>query len=194
MKRVFILYEGLVITIGGKSGSGKGTVSDMLVKKLGYEYLSVGNMKRELAKQMGLSIYEFDVLGDVPGNAEKFDKQYEDMQRDLDPQGAIILDSRLGFYCQPKAFNVFLEVDIKEAARRIMDAGRWSDETAYNTLEEAINETQARNDAMQKRYLKLYDIDYFDPIHYDLVIDTTDKTPEEVLDLIITGYETYRQQ
>jgi cytidylate kinase len=52
-----------------------------LVEKLGYEYLSVGNMKRQLADQMGISIHEFNALGDLPGNAEKFDKQYEDMQR-----------------------------------------------------------------------------------------------------------------
>lgn len=166
----------------------------MLVHKLGYEYLSVGNMKRQLAEQMGLSIHEFNALGDIPGNAEKFDKQYEDMQKALDPHAPIILDSRLGFYCQPKAFNIFLDVSIHEAARRIMHAGRWSDEIQYNTLDEAIAATQKRNDDDQARYLKLYNIDYFDHNNYDLVIDTSDKTPEQVLDLIVAGYTQYKQQ
>jgi len=166
----------------------------MLIEKLSYEYLSVGNMKRQLAEQMGLSIYDFDLLGDQPGNAEKFDKQYEDMQKALDPKAAIVLDSRLGFYCQPKAFNIFLEVNIQEAAKRIMDAGRGANETHYNTLQEAINTTQARDDAMQKRYLKLYNIDYFDHKYYNLTIDTSDKTPDQVLDIIIAEYKLYQQQ
>lgn len=183
-----------MITIGGKAGSGKGTVSDMLIEKLGYEYLSVGNMKRQLAEQMGLSIHAFNALGDQPGNAEKFDKQYEDMQRALDPNAPIILDSRLGFYCQPKAFNVFLDVSIQEAAKRIMYAGRGSNEIQYHTIEDAITATQKRNDDDQTRYLKLYNIDYFDHKNYDLVVDTSDKTPEQVLDLIITGYKKYTQE
>ena len=183
-----------MITIGGKSGSGKWTISDMLVKKLGYAYVSVGNMKRELAKKMGISIHEFSALGDLPGNAEKFDKQYEDMQRDLDPKGKTILDSRLGFYCQRKAFNVFLDVDIKEAARRIMEAGRGSDETIYDTLEEAIAVTQKRNDDDQARYIRLYDIDYFDHSNYDLAIDTSDKTPEQILDIIIDTYRSHQNK
>lgn len=181
-----------MITIGGKSGSGKGTVSDMLVQKLGYEYLSVGNMKRQLAEQMGISIHEFNALGDLPGNAEKFDKQYEDMQRALDPHAAIILDSRLGFYCQPKAFKVFLDVSIQEAARRIMGAGRWSDESVYATLDEAIAATQKRNDDDQSRYIQLYNIDYFDHSHYDLAIDTSDKTPDEILAIILDAYATHQ--
>jgi cytidylate kinase len=81
----FISYERIVITIGGKSGSGKGTISDMLVKKLGYRHISIGDMKRQLAQEMGVSIHEFSKIGDMPGNAEKFDKQYEDMQKALDP-------------------------------------------------------------------------------------------------------------
>jgi cytidylate kinase len=166
----------------------------MLIQKLGYQYLSVGNMKRQLAEQMGLSIHDFNTLGEQPGNAERFDKQYEDMQRSLDPKAAIILDSRLGFYCQPQAFNVFLDVDIAEAARRIMEAGRGSDEGNYGSLQDAIALTQKRNDDDQSRYIKLYNIDYFDHKNYDLVVDTSDKTPAEVLDIIIDAYTHYQAQ
>jgi len=190
----FISYDTIVITLGGKSGSGKGTISDMLVKKLGYTHISIGDIKRQLAQKMGLSIHAFDVLGDQPGNAEKFDKQYEDMQKAMDPQWPIILDGRMAFYCQPTAFKVFLDVDSNEAARRIMHAGRGADEIQYTTLQEAIDATQSRDHAMQKRYRTLYNIDYFDQKHYDLVIDTSDKTPEEVLDIILSGYEKHKNQ
>ncbi|MBP7841536.1 hypothetical protein KA037_02545 [Patescibacteria group bacterium] len=52
-------------------------------------------MKRKIADEMGISIYEFNRLGDLPGNAEKFDKQYEDYQRSLDTNSDILLESRL---------------------------------------------------------------------------------------------------
>lgn len=52
-------------------------------------------MKRKLADEMGISIYEFNRLGDLPGNAEKFDKQYEEYQKGLDTNSNILLESRL---------------------------------------------------------------------------------------------------
>jgi len=50
----------MIITMSGKNGSGKGTVSKLLAEKLGYEYISIGNMKRELATAMGMTISEFN--------------------------------------------------------------------------------------------------------------------------------------
>jgi cytidylate kinase len=180
-----------VITIWWRAGSGKGTVSRMLVDKLGYKYLSVGDMKREIATSMGISIHAFNMLGEDPANVEQFDKQYEDMQKALDPNDPIVLDSRLGFYCQPKAFNVFLDVDTVQAAKRIVAAKRWANESNYTSLQEAIDATQKRNHDDQKRYISLYAIDYFDPGYYDLVIDTTDKTAEEVTTMIVDQYKQY---
>lgn len=48
--------------MSGKAGSGKGTVAKLLTDKLGYTYISIGNMKRELATTMGLTISEFNAL------------------------------------------------------------------------------------------------------------------------------------
>jgi len=48
--------------MSGKAGSGKGTVSKLLAEKLDYKYISIGNMKRELATTMGLTISEFNAL------------------------------------------------------------------------------------------------------------------------------------
>jgi cytidylate kinase len=58
-------------------------------------------MKRELAKKMNMNIQEFNLLGELPENVEKFDKTYEEMQKNLDPRANIILDSRLSYWCQP---------------------------------------------------------------------------------------------
>ena len=42
----------MLITIGGKAGSGKGTITRMLSEKLGYKIISIGDMKRKLASDM----------------------------------------------------------------------------------------------------------------------------------------------
>lgn len=68
-------------------------------------------MKKQAAEEMGISIQEFNLLGDLPENQEEFDLKYDRYQQGLDIQSNIILDSRLSYRCQPDAFKVFLDVD-----------------------------------------------------------------------------------
>lgn len=85
----------MLITLGGKAGSGKGTVSKLLADKLGYEIISIGSLRRKFAEEMGLSIYEFNLLGEKPENQKEFDLKYEEYQKSLNPSSKILLDSRL---------------------------------------------------------------------------------------------------
>ena len=85
----------MLITIGGKAGSGKGTVSKLLAEQLGYEIISIGSLKRKIAEEMGISISEFNLLGENPENQKEFDLKYEEYQKSLDPSSKILLDSRL---------------------------------------------------------------------------------------------------
>lgn len=100
----------MIITLGGKAWSGKGTVSKILAQQLHYEIISIGSLKRKLAEEMGLSISEFNLLGEKPENQKEFDLKYEEYQKNLPLESSIILESRLGFLCQPKAFKVFLDI------------------------------------------------------------------------------------
>jgi cytidylate kinase len=110
----------MLITLGGKAGSGKGTIAKLLTEKLDYEIVSIGDMKRKLAEEMGLNIQDFNLLGDKPENQQEFDLKYEEYQKNLHLDDNIILDSRLGFYAQPKAFKVLLDVDEEVASKRIL--------------------------------------------------------------------------
>ena len=97
------------------------------------------------------------------------------------------MDSRLGFYAQPNAFKVLLDVSEEIAGERIYKAERDTDR--QETLQAAIEEVHNRNKADFERYLKLYNIDLRDQLNYDLVIDTGDKTPEQVADIIIENFQ-----
>jgi cytidylate kinase len=55
-------------------------------------------------------------------------------------------------------------------------------------LEATLKATKERNESDRKRYQDLYWIDLLDQSHYDLMIDTRDKTPEEVTAIIIKEF------
>lgn len=177
-----------MITITWKAWSGKGTTAKFLAKKLWYKHISIGQIKRDLAKKMEITLPEFDKLGDQPGNEKEFDLKYEEYQKSLKPTDPIILDSRLWFYCQPDSFKIFLDVDINEAAKRIFNAHRDS-EKAYQSIETAIEVTKKRNESSRQRYIKLYNIDFFDPKQYDFYLDTTNLSPEEQNQAVLEAYK-----
>ncbi len=178
--------------MSGKAGSGKWTVSKLLAEKLWYQYISIGNMKRDLATSMGMTISEFNQEGEKPENRNIFDLKYEEYQKNLDVNSNIILDSRLWFYCQPKAFKVYLDVSDEEAARRIFnDKERKAD--AYTSLQAVQEATNQRNIDDAKRYKELYGIDISDISNFDLVISTDGKTPQQVAEEIIEKFNQFKK-
>lgn len=179
----------MIITLGGKAGSWKWTVAKLLSEKLGYEIISIWNLKRKLAEEMGLSISEFNLLGEKPENQHEFDLKYEEYQKNLDLNAQVILESRLWFLCQPNAFKVFLNVSDEVASQRILNDKRTTDH--FFSPEEALQVTKKRNQDDQNRYLSLYNIDLWDSTQYNLTIDTSNLTPEEVVNKILIEFNIY---
>ena len=182
----------MLITMWWKAGSGKGTVSKLLADKLWYEIVSIGDMKRKLAAEMWINIIEFNKMWDDPKNAKEFDLKYEEYQKSLKLTDNIILDSRLGFYAQPKAFKILLDVDEEVAWERIFKAKRETDKNT--TKKHAIDEVKERNSGDEARYQKLYNVDLWNPNNYNLVIDTSERTPEEVLQIILDEFRAYKRK
>ena len=179
----------MIITLGGKAGSWKWTVAKLLSEKLGYEIISIWNLKRKLAEEMGLSISEFNLLGEKPENQHEFDLKYEEYQKNLDLNSQVILESRLWFLCQPNAFKVFLDVNDEVASKRILNDKRTTDQ--FFSTEEALQVTRKRNQDDQNRYISLYNIDLWDSAQYNLTIDTSKLTPEEIVGKILTEFSKY---
>ena len=173
-----------------KAWSGKGTVSKLLAKELWYEIVSIWDMKRKLAAEMWINIIEFNKMWDDPEKSAEFDLKYEEYQQNLKLTDNIILDSRLGFYAQPKAFKILLDVDEEVAGERIFKAERDTDKHA--TKKHAIDEVKERNSSDEASYMKLYNVDLLNPNNYNLVIDTSERTPEEVLQIILYEFKAYK--
>lgn len=180
----------MLITLWWKAGSGKWTVWKLLSEKLGYEIISIGDMKRKLATEMWINIIEFNKMWDDPKKSAEFDLKYEEYQKSLKLSDKIILDSRLWFYAQPKAFKILLDVDENEAWKRIFNAKRETDKNA--TIKDAITEVKERNLWDEERYKRLYNVDLWNPNNYNLVIDTTERSPENVLEIILEEFKNYK--
>ena len=118
----------MIITITGKPCSGKGTASKEFCKKYNFEYIGTGNMFREYAKQYGYDILSFQEQSNIVTKIDKLiDNQiYEIGQNKLNED--IVIDSRLAWHFIPSSFKVFIDIDEKTAAKRLLETNR---ETEY---------------------------------------------------------------
>ncbi len=178
-----------IITMTGDIASGKGTVASLLKQELGYEIYKNGEYVRKLAKEMNMSIVEF----------QKVLNANEEIDRKIEKSASIyaaehdnlIIDARLGFYAVPHSFKVYLRVDLEESAKRAYNDSLRKDTEKYESIEAAMNDIKYRFEQENMRYLKTYGVKRDDMSNYDLVIDTTNKTPEEVAKIILDEYKKW---
>lgn len=181
-----------IISIAGDLASGKGTVSEILIKELNYGIYRNGEYARKLARDMGLDITSFNsYLAEHPEIDLQIEKSASEYAQDHDN---FIIDARLGWYAVPESFKVYLRVDIDVAAQRAFnDAKRKSTEN-FATVEEQKADMQKRYKLENERYWKLYQVRKDDMSNYDLVIDTTNLTPDEIANTIITEYKKWLEE
>jgi cytidylate kinase len=104
----------------------------------------------------------------------------------LGEQQNIVVDSRLAWHFIPNSLKVYLKTDVEVSAKRIIgDSNSVRKSEKYASLEEATEHIKARKASENKRYSDLYGLDCDDMSNYDLIIDTSYITPEEVADIII---------
>lgn len=171
----------MIITISGTAGSGKSTIANALVKKLNLKKYSVGDFRREQGQKLGLDINEYNKLGE---KQDFTDKEADDWQTNLGKkEDNFIIDGRLSFYFIPNSFKLFLDADEKTRALRIFNDKRKTEK--FKDLNEALNKIQQRQKSDEIRYEKYYNINPFNHKHYDLVIDTSKKNVDEIVELIL---------
>lgn len=182
-----IFPKGTKITITGDLGSGKSVVSKILCERTGFGYISTGRIQRQLAEEMGIDTLEMNRRADVdPGIDDKIDSIFADLEHD--PNNYVV-DSRMAWHFLPKSFKVYLKADISVTVDRILsDPNRTNEE--YKNREEAIEKITARKQSENARFLKKYGADCTDLGNFDLIVNTSNRKPEDVYALIIKGLES----
>lgn len=173
------------ISLAGDLGSGKSTVGAILKEKFGAEIVSIGKIQRTMAAEIGMDTCEFNRYQETH---PEFDKILDGKLAEYEKtSGSFIFDSRMAWHFAPSAFSVYLSCELTEAARRVVKAKRSDEE--YSTVDEAADKLRLRREREKKRYFDFYGVDITDLNNYDLVVDTTDKSPEEVATVVAAEYE-----
>jgi cytidylate kinase len=170
------------ISLTGDLGSGKSTVAKLLVERLGASYVSTGNIQRALAAELGLTTLEMNHRSETdPTVDQTIDGRLQEMGQALTNA---IFDSRLGWHFIPDSFKIYLTCNPEVAAKRIFkDVSRTSE--AYQDESQALLALQARKMSENNRFLEKYGVDCADMKNFDLVIDTSERTPEQVVEEIL---------
>ncbi len=177
------------ISLAGDLGSGKSTVSALLIEKLGAAYYSTGAIVRDIAEKHGMTVVELNVYMEThPEIDHEID---EGLRRLSDDPRFLIIDSRMAWHFTKGTFKVYLSTDIGVCASRIMNANRKGEHAA--TLEQTVADTRARRQSEKKRYLAQYGVDIKNLNNYALVVDTTYATPEQIADVIVDGFLQWQE-
>lgn len=184
-----------IITIAGQPGSGKSTTSKGVAAKLGYQHFSTGDLFRAIGKELGIDVTQTNILAEQKA---EIDHMVDQRSRDIGAhEDERVIDSRLAWHWMPNSFKVYLDLDLKVAADRIlknMDAERLKSEPQATDLTSYAADMQKRLDSEMRRYKSLYGVDPSDRSNYDLVVDTALNSPEEVIQQVIDGFNAWLQR
>jgi CMP/dCMP kinase len=169
----------MLITLSGLPGSGTSTVARQVATRLGIDHLDGGTAFRQMAAERGLSLAEFAEVAEAD---DAIDRALDERLLGRARQGQVVLESRLAGWLALRGavegLRVWIDCDEHERARRVAERERRDPETALAANRE-------REASERSRYLAYYDIDLTDLRAYDLVLDSTSTSPDDLVDQIV---------
>lgn len=176
------------LSITGDIGSGKSAVSRLLRQATGFPLYSTGRLQRRIAARHGMTTLELN----------KYSETHPEIDQEIDGESirlgrsdeSFIIDSRIAWHFIPQSFKVFLTVDPRVAAERIVTDSERTDES-YADVETAQRKIHQRRESEIERFRQTYGIDVTDLDNFDLVIDTTRRKPEEIAEAVLQGFHEW---
>lgn len=181
-----------VISITGDLASGQSTIARMLAEDYNYFLYKNGEYCRKLAIEKGMSITEF---GEYANKHPEIDIQIEKRAREYANENEnIVIDAKMGWYAVPESFKIYLTVDIDVAAKRAFEdpTRKRSENMSSIEIQKEDLIQRAKNDL--ERYYHLYNVYRNDMSNYDLVLDTSYLTIEEVYNKVKEEYEKWKKK
>jgi CMP/dCMP kinase len=170
------------LTIGGYPGTGTTTACRALEKHLGLTHVYAGQIFREQAAKMGMTLEQFGAYAEAH---PEIDQALDARQAEILRGPPVILEGRLSgflaFRDKVPAFKVWFTCDPYVRARRLV-------EREGGDADAKMAEMRRREDSERRRYLQFYGYDVHDLSVYDLVLDTTELTRDSVVDAVLGAY------
>lgn len=153
----------LVITVAGPHGSGRSTQARFIADTYDLRYISAGNLFRERAEELGLSLEEMSRRAAME---QGFDNYLDSRTKEESRRGGVVIDATLsGWMAEEPDLRIHLSCPLEERIRRIA-------EREGRAFEEVDRETRFREENEIRRFRELYGVDLEDLSGYDLVVNT----------------------
>jgi len=167
--------KNIKIAISGRSGCGNTTVSKMTAEALDLNFINF--TFRSIAHERGLELK--DII-ELAAKDDSVDIEVDTRQVKLARESSgCVLGSRLAIWMLKEAdLKVYLNAEAQTRAARIVNR-------EGGNLEEVSAFTAYRDKQDHGRYLRIYDIDTDDYSFADLIIDTDNITPEQIVEIIV---------
>ncbi len=175
-----------LVTVSGPPGSGTTTLASRLESELEYEFVSGGDVFRQLAADRGMTLAEFTSLAEEDDEIDReLDARLKDLlrrhrsgERACDGRG-LILESRLAGWHADGDATLAVWLDAPADVRVERTDGRT----------ETADELRVRERSEAKRYEEYYGIDISDLSVYDLVVNTATIDEDGMVECVVAAIE-----
>lgn len=175
-----------IILIAGELGSGCTEVGELVSKKLGLEVYNTERFIRNIVSSPHLS-FQTLVEKSVSGEIE-IEKVLQSMVFDLVNNGPAIIEGRSALFALNREVDlkVFLYSDLEQRARHIAEKRRTEE---AKQIEEDIKTSDMDRSSLVER---LFHRNWRDPLLYDIMLNTSKVSHEEVVSFIIEALKLKR--
>jgi cytidylate kinase len=167
----------------------------MLAEKLSTKRYYMGALRRERAKELGMTLKEYNKLGETDPSTDLPIEEY--IKKLGNTEDNFIIESRTAYHVLPQSIKIYISVDEQVGVERIWkhlqeknDRNEADDIRDVNDLLKSVRE---RRESDVKRYKKYYNMDITIMDNYDIIVDSTNKTKEEVFAETLEKIEEYKK-
>ena len=173
------------IVVSGPPAIGKTTVAKGLAKEFNLNYLSGGDILKELASEEGFSSSGDDWWDTEDGmkflNQRKenpeFDKKVDKKLIELFEKGDVVITSYTLPWLINNGIKLWLDGSVKNSAKRMQNRDDMDESSALEVVNKRFNENKLI-------YKNLYDFEFGDDLSvFDKIIQTDEKNAYEVLEI-----------
>ncbi|KHO48287.1 MAG: hypothetical protein QT00_C0001G0301 [archaeon GW2011_AR5] len=171
-----------VIVISGKPGCGSSTTAKLLAKRLQLRHFSLGDYNKSHSRAKKETDKSLDMWKIKGQKLKSFHLHSDKLARSIAKHGDVVIDAKLGIRMIKGLYDCGIWLTASGSVRTKRYAKRDS-----ITLSDAARKLREKELAERKNWKNIYGFDYFtQEKEADIVIDTGNRTPEQIVDMIIS--------
>lgn len=167
------------IAISGPIASGTSTAAKNAAKKLKLTHRSAGDFFRQYMLKHNIPIHDKEQIPD------DLDRKIDEELKNLADKGGLVIDADyIGYFTKdlPNVLKVLLTCNYQTRIQRAL--------SRQSTHSETEEEIKLREEGLDKKFRRLYANVYFqNPKFFNLIIDTTNNSQEEVTQQIVKAFK-----